>query len=76
MLAPGAGPSIGHVNSPLSSVDRHRGGSSSNGTHNAPYDPRHAVEVVDATGVLDLQCLLHEGLEVKERHRPVLQNHI
>lgn len=66
MSATGAGPSIGHVNSPLPSIDRLRGGSSSNGSHNAPYDPRHGVEVVDATGVLDLQCLLQEGLEGKK----------
>lgn len=36
---------------------------STNGPHNATYNSRHSMEVVDSTCVLDLQVLLHERLK-------------
>lgn len=60
-------------NSPLLAIDPFTGGCSSDGAHNAPYDPRHGVEVVNATRVLDLQILLHEWLREQTHTCPQIK---
>lgn len=44
------------------SIDTLAGSSRCDGTYNSSEEPGHGMQVVDATGVLNLQVLLHEGL--------------
>lgn len=52
--------------SPFMSIDTLAGSSRCDGTYNSSQEPGHGMQVVDATGVLNLQVLLHEGLQRKK----------
>lgn len=55
--------------SPLMSIDALTGSSRCDGTYNSSEEAGHGMQVVDATGVLNLHVLLHEGLHGGEKSR-------
>lgn len=53
---------VGH--SPLFAVDFFSGSCSNYGTYKPPEHPRHGVQVVNPTRVLELEIFLQEGLKM------------
>ncbi len=57
--------------SPFMSIDALTGSSRCDGTHDCSQDAGHGVQVMNATCVLNLQVLLHEGLHGKNRYKSI-----